>query len=87
MSVSRAALKRKVPGDGQGPTKPQQEDAEVTISNIVDTFLEVARQRKAILNDMRNALESGDNEGVEKLARQLCGLSDEKSNRTNTRVN
>lgn len=57
------------------------------VSGVVDAVLEVGRQRKAVLDKMRAALQSGDDSGALKLARQLCGLQNEESNRANSRIN
>jgi hypothetical protein len=53
------------------------------LSGLVDAILEVGRQRKELLDQMRNALESGNREKALSCARRLCGLDDEKSSRTN----
>ena len=51
---------------------------------LVDAILEVGRQRKTVLDQLRCALESGDNERALVFARQLCGMeTHEKSNRVN----
>jgi hypothetical protein len=47
---------------------------------LVEAILEVGRKRKAILDRLRAALESGDNDRALELARELCGLKDEQSN-------
>jgi hypothetical protein len=60
---------------------------EVSTSGIVDTILEVGRQRKIVLDQLRAALQSGDDCQALDLARQLCGLQNEKSNRVNPRLN
>lgn len=54
---------------------------------MVDAILEVGRQRKAVLDKMRAALQSGDDSGALELARKLCGLHNEESYRTNSRLN
>ena len=56
-------------------------------SGVVDAILEVGRQRNAILDRLRAALQSGDNSQALNLARQYCGLTHEESDRTNTRLN
>jgi hypothetical protein len=58
-----------------------------TFCGVVDAILEVGRQRKEILSQMKAALQSGQEKVVVDLARQLCGLNDEKSDRANTRLN
>jgi len=55
----------------------------LTLSGVTDAILEVGRQRKALLDQMRGALQSGDEEKALGLARQLCGLTDEKCPRVN----
>jgi hypothetical protein len=46
----------------------------LNIMGAVDAILEVGRQRNIILNQMRAALQSGDDSRALNLARQLCGL-------------
>lgn len=53
------------------------------INGVVDAILEVGQQRKAVLAQLRVALESGDSCAVLNLAKRLCGLNDETSNRVN----
>jgi hypothetical protein len=53
------------------------------LSGVVDAILDVGRQRKLLLDQMRNALESGNSEEALGFARKLCGLTNEKSSRTN----
>jgi len=60
--------------------------SEPNTSGIVDAILEVGRQRAALLEEMRSALESGDDSKALNLARQLCGLGNEESNRVNPRI-
>ena len=61
--------------------------SEPNTSGIVDAILEVGRQRVALLGQLRSALESGDDSKALNLARQLCGLENEESDRTNPRLN
>jgi hypothetical protein len=63
--------------------KANEAQSTLTLSGVTDAILEVGRQRKALLDQMRGALQSGDSEKVLRLARQLCGLTDEKSPRVN----
>jgi len=56
-------------------------------AGVIEAILEVGRQRKAVLDRLRMALESGNNARALKLARQLCGLQNEESDRTNPRIN
>jgi hypothetical protein len=53
------------------------------LSGLVDAILEAGRQRKELLDQMRNALESGNLEKALICARRLCGLDHEKSSRIN----
>lgn len=46
----------------------------VALSGIVDAILEVSRQRKLLLDELRSALQSGENDNALQLARKLCGL-------------
>jgi hypothetical protein len=59
---------------------------DVSLSGIVDAILEVGRQRKIVLNQLRAALQSGDDRQALALARQLCGLLNEKSHRVDPRL-
>ena len=53
------------------------------LSGVIDAILQVGGQRKLLLDQMRSALESDDNETALRFARQLCGLMNEKSTRIN----
>jgi hypothetical protein len=48
-----------------------------SISGIVDTILEIGRQRNTLLSQLRIALESDKEKEALNLARRLCGLPDE----------
>jgi len=61
--------------------------SEHNTAGIVDAILEVGKQRAALLEKLRAALESGDDPKALLLARQLCGLGHEESNRANSRLN
>lgn len=50
---------------------------------VVHAILEVSRERKAVLDQLRAALKSGDSVRALELARQLCGLKDEQGDRVN----
>ena len=63
--------------------KTNQADSNLTLSGVTDAILEVGRQRKALLDQMRGALQSGDTEQVLRLAQRLCGLTYEESSRVN----
>jgi hypothetical protein len=54
-----------------------------SLSGVVEAILEVGRQRNSLLESMRLALESGDNETALTFARQLCGINHEKSHPVN----
>ena len=56
-------------------------------AGVIHAIMEVARQRKAVLERLRAALESGNNDQALELARQLCGIGNEESNRTDSRLN
>jgi hypothetical protein len=57
------------------------------VSGVIDAILEVGRQRKSLLAQLRAALQSGDDSQALVFARQLCGLVHEESNRINSRIN
>jgi len=57
-----------------------------SISGIVDAVLEAGRQRNALLAQLRNALESGQEREALNFARRLCGLPHEESDRTNQSI-
>lgn len=61
--------------------------SEPNTAGIVDAILEVGRQRAALLEELRAALESRDDSKALQLARRLCGLENEESNRANSRLN
>ena len=50
----------------------------LNITGAVDAILEVGRQRKVVLDQLRTALQSGDDSQALDLARQLCGLQNEE---------
>jgi len=60
---------------------------EQNITGTVDAILEVGRLRKAVLEKLRAALQSGNVPEALNLARQLCGLQNETCNRANSRLN
>lgn len=45
---------------------------------VVTAILEVGRQRRAVLDQMRAALECGQDEKALSLARKLCGMTGKK---------
>jgi hypothetical protein len=71
----------------QKPEIADTGDGPLNISGAVDAILEVGRQRKAVLEELRAALQSGNDLQALDIARQLCGLQHAESNRTNTRIN
>jgi len=56
------------------------------ISGVVDAILEVGRERNKLLAQLRAALESGKERDALNLARRLCGLPHEESDRTNQSI-
>ena len=54
---------------------------------LVEAALEISRERAAVLARLRAALEAGDDLAALDCARELCGLHEQKSNRTHPRVN
>jgi hypothetical protein len=57
------------------------------LSQIADKALEIARKRRQILGQMREAIRTNDRELVFELARKLTGVSDEECNRADSRIN
>jgi len=58
------------------PTRLQNQH-EVSTTSIVETALQVAEERRRILEQMRDALLSNDIEALKRLASMLCGLEDD----------
>jgi hypothetical protein len=56
------------------------------LSGIVDAAVEISERRRETLATMKEALERGDSEEALEYARQLCGIDDEESDRTNQSV-
>jgi hypothetical protein len=56
-------------------------------SQLIDKALDIARKRRMILAEMREAIRANDKDVVFGLARKLTGLSDEECHRTNPRIN
>lgn len=56
-------------------------------SQIADKALEIARKRRHILGQIREAIRANDRELVFELARKLTGVSDEECNRVDSRIN
>ena len=65
----------------------QNQERQESVSGVVDVILAVAAERKSIQTRMRQALERRDDVLVLKLARELCGVSDEESNPTRPSIN
>jgi hypothetical protein len=59
----------------------------MNIGSVVDAILEVAQRRKTALEQLRMALQSGENDRAIVIARELCGLDNEESHRVNPRIN
>jgi hypothetical protein len=49
------------------------------LKGVIDAAIEIADARREILRRMRNALMAGDNAEALNLARELCGLENEKN--------
>ena len=47
---------------------------EASTASLVETALQIAEERKKIVEEMRRALLSNDDEALKKLASKLCGL-------------
>lgn len=71
------------PVDAESPTavprlemmaKTEAAQEPIALSGIVDAILEVSRQRKLLLDELRFALQSDKNDEALQLARKLCGL-------------
>ena len=56
-------------------------------SPLIEKALEIARKRRGLLSEMRDAIRANDRDLVFDLARKLTGLSDEECPRTNPRIN
>jgi hypothetical protein len=50
----------------------------VSVAGVVDAILDVSRQRKALLDQARSALLSGDDAAALRCTRLLCGLPVER---------
>ncbi len=58
-----------------------------TTTELVDKALEISRKRRRALEQLREAVRAGDRDRVFSLARKLVGVTDEKRDRINSRVN
>jgi len=54
---------------------------------LVEKALEIARKRRQLLEEIREAILVGDKEAVFELARKLTGVANEERRRTCPRVN
>jgi hypothetical protein len=69
-------------------SKPDDgEIAEFSLEGLLNAAMEVATERRALLEAIKEALERRDHSAVISLVRKLCGVNDEKSGGTNPRVN
>ena len=68
-------------------SKEQEGPSTAAVSGILDAALAIARERRDILLRLKAALEASDNAAVLRLAAELCGFDDQKSDRTDTSVN
>jgi hypothetical protein len=57
------------------------------LRGLIDVAMQIAAKRHDILAAMKAALTIGDNNAVIDLAKQLCGIVHEESNRVNSRIN
>ena len=74
--------------ESQHPSlSPSWVEGDISINGVIDVIMEVGAGRTALLGKMRRALLAGNDEQALRFARQLCGLSDEKSSRTHSRIN
>jgi hypothetical protein len=65
------------PDAGRLPNDGSEEVATPTsITGVVEAILEVSRHRKKLLDQLRSALESGNDAEALRFARELCGLQD-----------
>ena len=58
-----------------------------TNAQLVDKALEISRRRQRALAELRAAVRAGDKDRVFSLAKKFVGATDEKRNRTDSRVN
>lgn len=70
-SISEAQTER--PGDVRY-TESTAKTVPLSVPGLVDAILEVSRQRKTILDQVRSALLSGNDVEALQFARKLCGL-------------
>ena len=83
---SSSSVPRNVNGQSASPAVSAPDD--VTCAPVMlDRVLEISRKRRAILSEMRTAIQRADKEAVFALAKKLTGLSDETGSGTNSRFN
>ena len=58
-----------------------------TSTQLVEKALEVSRKRRRALEQLREAVRTGDKDKVFSLAQKLTGVTDEKRDRTDPRIN
>ncbi len=54
---------------------------------LVERILEIARNRRKILEQLRYAIKAGDKDSVVRLAAELTGMTDEEYHRIDSRLN
>ena len=58
-------------------------EADGGLNGILDAALEIAQERRENLARLRTALENGNDPEALRLAKELCGLDNEKESRRN----
>ena len=58
-----------------------------TSTQLVEKALEVSQKRRRALEQLREAVRAGDKDKVFSLAQKLTGVTDEKRDRTDPRIN
>jgi hypothetical protein len=69
-----------------GPAN-QPMNSEPNTTGIVDAILGVGRQRRWLFEQLRAALQSGDDTRALSVAKVLCGVANEKGHRTDSSLN
>ena len=59
------------------PAAPIQNQDTASAKTLVDTALQIAKERQKILEEMRTALISDDHEALKRVASKLCGLAND----------
>lgn len=57
------------------------------IGDIMRAALAIAAKRRGLLLKLREALQKNDVSEVVKIAKELCGIDEQGSNRTDSRIN